>query len=437
MSTIKSSSADLTLNADGSGNDIIFQSNASQVGSLTAEGALTATSASFSTADNSDTLTLTSTAANAGQGPNLRLYRNSGSPADSDILGMIDFEGRNDNSQDYIAAQIETLAADVSDGTEDGYMNLSVMLGGTLRSRIEMDANELVINEAGQDLDFRVESDGAANMFVIDAADNKIGIGLGGVSSVQYGVHINTADQGNLPTLQGDADDLVIENSTPGITLMGAAGGGGMIAFGDTDDADIAQIFYYHVSNYLQFIVNGSVHFKIASNGDLLATDTSIGSLSDERVKENISDLTYDVAKFKQLRPRTFDWKNPAGHDGRSGNKGFIAQEIEAVDDYWVGEDTIPSTHADYGLLDSIIRSNAVIDNGRIIAHGISESAWETGKSNNTYPADSTWAASAEDERITKISTLGKKDAMYISVINQLITRIESLETKVTALENA
>ena len=44
MSTVKSSSADLTLNADGSGNDIILQSNASQIGSLTAEGVLTATS---------------------------------------------------------------------------------------------------------------------------------------------------------------------------------------------------------------------------------------------------------------------------------------------------------------------------------------------------------------------------------------------------------
>ena len=41
MSTIKSSSADLTLNADGSGNDIKFQSNAVEVGSLTAEGVLT------------------------------------------------------------------------------------------------------------------------------------------------------------------------------------------------------------------------------------------------------------------------------------------------------------------------------------------------------------------------------------------------------------
>jgi len=44
MSTIKSSAEDLTLNADGSGNDIKFQSNGSEVGSLTAEGVLTATS---------------------------------------------------------------------------------------------------------------------------------------------------------------------------------------------------------------------------------------------------------------------------------------------------------------------------------------------------------------------------------------------------------
>ena len=44
MSTIKSSAEDLTLNADGSGNDIKFQSDGSEVGSLTAEGVLTATS---------------------------------------------------------------------------------------------------------------------------------------------------------------------------------------------------------------------------------------------------------------------------------------------------------------------------------------------------------------------------------------------------------
>ena len=43
MSTIKSSAENLTLNADGSGNDIIFQSNASNVATLDQAGLLTAT----------------------------------------------------------------------------------------------------------------------------------------------------------------------------------------------------------------------------------------------------------------------------------------------------------------------------------------------------------------------------------------------------------
>ena len=43
MSTIKSSAEDLTLNADGSGNDIIFQSNGSNVATLDQAGLFTAT----------------------------------------------------------------------------------------------------------------------------------------------------------------------------------------------------------------------------------------------------------------------------------------------------------------------------------------------------------------------------------------------------------
>ena len=43
MSTVKSSAENLTLNADGSGNDIIFQSNGSNVATLDQAGLLTAT----------------------------------------------------------------------------------------------------------------------------------------------------------------------------------------------------------------------------------------------------------------------------------------------------------------------------------------------------------------------------------------------------------
>ena len=44
MSTIKSSAENLTLNADGANNDIIFQSNGSNVATLDQAGLLTATS---------------------------------------------------------------------------------------------------------------------------------------------------------------------------------------------------------------------------------------------------------------------------------------------------------------------------------------------------------------------------------------------------------
>jgi len=149
----------------------VFTSGAERL-AIDADGVVAIT-----TSGNGDNLQLISTDADANIGPNLRLYRNSGSPADSDSLGMIDFEGRNDNSQDVIYGQIETLTTDVSDGAEDGYMNLSVMLAGTLRSRIEMDSGETVINEASQDLDFRVESNGNANMLFVDGGNNRVGVG--------------------------------------------------------------------------------------------------------------------------------------------------------------------------------------------------------------------------------------------------------------------
>ena len=41
------------------------------------------------------------------------------------------------------------------------------------------------------------------------------------------------------------------------------------------------------------------------------------------------------------------------------------------------------------------------------------------------------------EDGISKTSKLGEKDAMYISVIQQLIAKIEILETKVATLESA
>ena len=70
---------------------------------------------------------------------------------------------------------------------------------------------------------------------------------------------------------------------------------------------------------------------------------TSITSLSDERDKSEIKDISYGLDFIDSLQPREFVWDNRAetdreGEEFYSANKGkkdfgFIAQEVQSVDD--------------------------------------------------------------------------------------------------------
>tara|TARA_E500000178_G_scaffold7033_1_gene7065 strand:- start:264 stop:2126 length:1863 start_codon:yes stop_codon:yes gene_type:complete len=83
-------------------------------------------------------LTLQSTHADA-LGAGLVLYQNSASPADNDILAVITGKGRNDNSQDVVYSQIKTTATDVSDGAEDGDINIFTMKAGTATEQVRIE----------------------------------------------------------------------------------------------------------------------------------------------------------------------------------------------------------------------------------------------------------------------------------------------------------
>ena len=140
----------------------------------------------------------------------------------------------------------------------------------------------------------------------------------------------------------------------------------------------------------MQLYTNHTAHFKIASDGTLTATDTSIGAISsDQRLKENIQDYSYDISKFKTMKPRSFDWKFPDAHLYEA-KIGFVAQELETV------------------------------DSDLVITQNISE--------NTNKPANFDDEKALLTDGKKKTTKLGKKDAMYISVIQQLITRIEALE---------
>ena len=174
---IQGSSA--TVLALGATDEIDLTATAIDVnGTMDVSGALTGTSATFTTADNESQLTLKSTDADADAGPVLDLTRDSGSPADGDAIGRIRYRFDNDAGDEETAIFLDGTLTDASDGTEDASFKIQTKVAGTARNRIDITSSEVVFNEDSQDLDFRAESDGNTHMLFVDAGNDRVGVGV-------------------------------------------------------------------------------------------------------------------------------------------------------------------------------------------------------------------------------------------------------------------
>ena len=84
-----------------------------------------------------DQVLIENTNAGAANAPDLTLFRNSASPADNDVLGILRFDGKNDAAETVEYAVIQAKADDVSDGTEDGILifknSIACSLSETMR----------------------------------------------------------------------------------------------------------------------------------------------------------------------------------------------------------------------------------------------------------------------------------------------------------------
>jgi hypothetical protein len=161
-------------------------------------GATFASNVAITTADNSDTLTLVSTDADANGGPILVFDRASGSPANNDLIGQIEFQARNNAAQDVDYAGIDSYILDVTDGSEDGELTITTMVAGTTRNRLDFTNTQTIVNESGIDVDFRVESDSSTHMLFVDAGKNGIGLGTGSIFDHQQGTGIDINYDGTI-----------------------------------------------------------------------------------------------------------------------------------------------------------------------------------------------------------------------------------------------
>ena len=157
---------------------------ASDLAKLLGAGATILDGTTISTADNTEQLTLTSTDADANAGPELLLDRNSSSPADADRVGKLTFKGRNDANQTVEYGNVQSRIIDASDGTEDGRIIIQNIIAGDVAGVMESDGTETIFNNNSKDLDFRVESNGNANMLFVDGGNDKVGIGTSSPSTL-------------------------------------------------------------------------------------------------------------------------------------------------------------------------------------------------------------------------------------------------------------
>jgi len=193
-------------------------------GVITASAGFAATDGSTITVnDNSENLKLITTDADANEGPILVMYRNSSSPADNDILGQLSFQGENSADEKTNYALIETIASDVTNGTEDGTFHIQSMTAGTLRSRFKLSPTETVFNEDSVDLDFRVEGNGFQNLIFANAGTDRVGIGTAtpaalldvqGAASIATSVTTPLVDGENFKINGGQGTDGQLMTST-------------------------------------------------------------------------------------------------------------------------------------------------------------------------------------------------------------------------------
>ena len=242
----------------------------------------------------------------------------------------------------------------------------------------------VVINEDSDDVDFRVETNGNANMLFVSGGNDVVGIGAEGDLGV--GLHVKSADAGG-GSIDGNGNEIVVENDDhTGITMLVPNDKKGNIYFADPDASASGVLRYDHNNNSMQFHVNASERMRLDNSGQLFlgvtsssgfngstfkvpngfsvyrntstggngvllfysdanSTGGNVGyylangglanyqsnnvNLSDERLKKDIVDCPSTWDKIKSLKVRNFKYTEDKEERVVTG---LIAQETETVD---------------------------------------------------------------------------------------------------------
>ena len=354
-----------------------------------------------------------------------------------------------------------TISADTDD-------QIDFKVGGT--DEMTLSSTGLVINEGSNDRDVRIETNSSTHGLFVDGGNNVVGIGAaspsttfrtsiyGDGSSIIGGIEFRNAASGGETFTIGHAG----ADSTSGkLNVVGA----GVLRF-DTNNTERARItssgqflvgatsssrffniesdlnaqYALHIEhtqaapygiflqytgaapdstndNYFIYCADtGTARFYVTGDGDTYNHDDAFNGISDERVKQDITDASSQWDDIKALKIRSFRKKDDVrayGDDAKT-QIGVIAQEAELVCPKLVTE--VKPSPAD------------------VISSSEFGTLYEDG---DELPVDT----KVGDVKEVKDHVKGFKYSILhmkaVKALQEAMAKIETLETKVKALEDA
>ena len=181
----------------------------------------------------------------------------------------------------------------------------------------------------------------------------------------------------------------------------------------DTVTTNVARLVMQEKSGIWISFKNGSgTHFGSISQN---TPGVTYGSNSDYRLKDNVQDFTNGINLIKQLRPVTFNWNELSGFDTTLTQRGFLAHEVQEVE-----------PGAVVGDKDEMDRYGNCYD-----AEG---NKTQTNVFEHQAKEGETWIFQSEGIRDQQLDP-AKLVPILTAALQEAITKIDALETRIAALE--
>tara|TARA_R110000868_G_scaffold190243_1_gene433873 strand:- start:1644 stop:2861 length:1218 start_codon:yes stop_codon:yes gene_type:complete len=307
-------------------------------------------------------MTLTSADAGAAAAPLLELYRDSATPAASDTLGEIEFNGKDSAGNKQAYGLIHASILSPTSTAEQGQIHFETATAGVLTEKMIIGTTNLVISmnvgigvtPSASTSNYRTLQIGGSARYSIFgqrvAGNCETFVGwnaYGGNNTTTVGTGYYYTNTGDAATLYTQTDthrwwtapsgtagnaitftqsmtldasgNLLVGTTTAGAKFTLEYDGGVVVGQNINDSADTTN------STLMQFQIQGT---QVGTIKRVAATSAVVyNTTSDVKLKENIADSDSVLEKIQNIKVRQFDWKAGNLHQ----DYGFIAQELNEV----------------------------------------------------------------------------------------------------------